>query len=266
MPRSRRSLDVTDSYRARLVAARAALEERVERSWPTIETLDANRWAERMAAALTQAQVEAIRLSSAYLGAYLTSELGRRTASPPIDSSPWVGRSRDGRPLAESLRSPIVGVLGYLKSGLSPSESLSRGLIRAERMVGVDFDHAHRAALLVTIAADERFDGWRRSLAGTCGACASAASGVSHDLYFPVHPGCRCTVSPVVGGIPDTFPVPTGAELFDAKSADEQDEMLGPEAANAVRSGLITLDQLRSESEMAEGENFITQRPLSAID
>lgn len=56
---------------------------------------------------------------------------------------------------------------------------------------------------------------------------------------------------------------PTGEQIFNAKTLEEQDEMLGPKAANAVRSGLITLDQLKGESELSEGKNFITQRPLS---
>lgn len=57
----------------------------------------------------------------------------------------------------------------------------------------------------------------------------------------------------------------TGRQIFQAKSQSEQDEMLGPEAANAVRSGLIQLDDLKGESELAEGENFITQKPLSDL-
>lgn len=265
MPRSPTSLQLTDNYRQRLVATRSALQTRAEQLWPTIETLDSTQWVERMAAAVTQAQVEAIRLSSAYLGAFLTSELGRRTDPPAINASPFAGKSFDGRPLSESLRSPIIGVLGYLKQGLGASDSLARGLERATRSVGVDFDHAHRTALLSAIDSDDRFDGWNRSLAGTCGACASVASGVSHDLHFQVHPGCKCVASPVVGGVPNAFPVPTGQEVFSDKSDTEQDEMLGPEAANAVRSGLITLADLKDESELAEGENFITQRPLSDI-
>ncbi len=264
MPAQRRSLALTESYRARLLATRAALQARAERLWPTIEALDDSRWVERMAAATTQGQIEAIRLSAAYLGAFATSELGRRQQPPRIGLE-QAGLSFDGRPLVESLRSPIIGVYGYLKEGLSASESLSRGLHRATRMVGVDFDHAHRTALLAAIADDDRFDGWQRSLAGTCGACASVASGLSHALYFPVHPGCCCVSSPVVRGLPNTFPIPTGVEVFNAKSDAEQDEMLGPEAAALVRAGEITLDDLRGHSELAEAPDFITQRPISAL-
>lgn len=264
MPRSRRSLAITDSYRDRLLASRTALQARARQLWPTIEALDETRWPELAAAAVSQAQIDAIRLSGAYLSAYLSAELGRRRSVAPIDASPYVGKSRDGRPLTESLHSPIIGTLGYLKEGLSASESLARGLVRAVRMVGVDFDHAHHTALLSAIDADERFDGWRRSLAGTCGACASVASGISHALQFPVHPGCQCVASPVVGGVADTFPVPTGIEVFERKDQAEQDEMVGPKAAGALRSGLISMSDLHGISHMDEGPNFITQRPVAA--
>lgn len=58
---------------------------------------------------------------------------------------------------------------------------------------------------------------------------------------------------------------PTGEQIFNDKTPEQQDEMLGPEAANAIRSGLVTLDQLQGESELTESVNFITQRPISDI-
>lgn len=264
MPQSPRSLRLTDAYRQRVLATRERLQAQAQRTWPTIETLDGTDWVDRMAAALTQAQTEAVRVSAAYLTAFLASETGKRN-TVSIDSRNYAGKSRDGRPLSESLRSPLIGTLKGLKDGLGASESLSVGLNRAVRMVGVDYDNAHHTALLETIASDDRFDGWQRSLSGTCGACASVASGISHSLAFPVHPGCKCVASPVVKGAANTFPVPTGVEVFNDKTKEEQDEMLGPDSAALVRAGILTLDDLKGESELAESQNFITQKPLSAV-
>ena len=265
MPASQRSLRLTQAYRRRQIAARARVQQQARRTWPSIEALDSTDWVERTATTLAQAQAASIRLAAAYLTAFLAAETGRRPRQVAIDTRPYVGRSRDGRPLAESLRSPLVGVLGYLKDGLSAAESLSRGLNRATRMVGVDLDNAHHTALLRALADDDRFDGWNRSLAGTCGACASVASGVSHALMFPVHPGCACVASPVVKGVANTFPVPTGIEVFRDKTDAEQDAMLGPDAAALVRVGVITLDDLHGRSELATEPDFITQKPLSAV-
>jgi hypothetical protein len=264
MPQSPRSLRLTDAYRQRVIATRERLQTQAQRTWPTIDTLDGTDWVDRMAAALTQAQTEAVRVSSAYLSAFIASETGKR-GRVSIDSRNYAGKSRDGRPLAESLRSPLVGTLKGLKDGLGASESLALGLHRAVRMVGVDYDNAHHTALMDTIASDDRFDGWSRSLSGTCGACASVASGVSHGLHFPVHPGCQCVASPIVKGAANTFPVPTGVEIFNEKSKQEQDEMLGPDSAALVRAGIITLDDLKGESELDTEPNFITQKPLSAV-
>lgn len=265
MPASQRSLRLTQAYRQRQVATRARIQQRAQRTWPSIEALDSTDWVDRMATSLAQAQATSIRLAAAYLTAFLASETGKRPRQVAIDTRPYAGRSRDGRPLDEALRSPIIGVLGYLREGLGAADSLSRGLNRATRMVGVDFDNAHHTALLQTIADDDRFDGWNRSLAGTCGACASVASGVSHALHFPVHPSCQCVASPVVKGVANTFPVPTGVEVFKEKTKEQQDEMLGPDAAALVRADILTLDDLRGESDLAEGPNFITQKPLTAV-
>ena len=53
---------------------------------------------------------------------------------------------------------------------------------------------------------------------------------------------------------------PTGQELFDSLSPDEQDEMLGAEAAQQVRDGDASLADFVKE----EG-GFIVQRPVSDL-
>jgi hypothetical protein len=105
----------------------------------------------------------------------------------------------------------------------------------------MDFDAAHRKALLETIDRDDRFKGWQRATRGTCGACLGVASHVQGGLHFPVHPGCHCVSEPVVAGVPQTVARATGAELFAAKSEDEQNESLGPLAAQLVREGRVEL-------------------------
>jgi hypothetical protein len=55
---------------------------------------------------------------------------------------------------------------------------------------------------------------------------------------------------------------PTGTEIFNAKSPAEQDAMLGPKAAEAVRAGEVGLDQLVERSPLATQDDYITQKPL----
>jgi hypothetical protein len=55
---------------------------------------------------------------------------------------------------------------------------------------------------------------------------------------------------------------PTGAEIFNAKSPAEQDAMLGPKAAEAVRAGEVGLEELVERSPLDTAPDYITQKPL----
>lgn len=265
MAHNRQSLSLTDRYRERLIRTAESLERLAADTWPTIDQLDGNRWAETLSNRVTQAQRDAVRATQAYLGAFLTLETGRRQSGPQIDSRQYAGWSRGGVPLIESFRSPLIAVLTDLKDGMDPDEALARGSVKAKRLVGVDFDNAHRTALLEAIDADDRFDGWTRAVRGTCGACAAVSARVSHGLHFEVHPACKCVSEPIVAGAPNTFPRPAGMEIFNGKSRDEQDEMLGTEAAELVRTGAVALPDLIDHVHMDDQPNFITQKPVSAL-
>jgi hypothetical protein len=202
MPAAESSLRITEAYRTRLFGLRSQLERRAELLWPTIEGLDDFTWTNKAAAATQNAQREAVALTGAYLTAFLSSEVGTRTRGPILDTRRYSGLSRDGRLLRDALRSPMIGVRFKLKEGATPEEALKFGLDRAKRMVSVDYDHAHRTALLDGLAADERFQGWQRAVTGTCGACAGdIAVEVRTELPsipLQVHPNCQCVTEPVV--------------------------------------------------------------------
>jgi hypothetical protein len=268
MPASPRSLQVTSAYRDRLAAIRARLDASAAREWPRIDTLDGTRWAERVAQVLAGAQTEAVRASAGYLTAFLSTELGRRVRGPVLDSRAYAGVSRDGRPLTESLRSPLIGVLAALKDGKTPEEALATGWNRAQRMLEMDLMHAARESLREGIAADDRVEGWQRGVAGTCGACAGDVA-VSVTTRLPsvplrVHPNCKCVTVPVVTGVPNRVPLLTGQQLFERMSRDEQNEQFGEVKADALRAGAITLADLVATSSLETSQDFITEKPLDA--
>lgn len=266
MPANRQSLQLTKAYQQRLNVSRGQVQRLASQSWPSIEAFDTSDWPQRMAQVVTQAQTQALRTTAGYLGAFLTLELGRPTSGPGIDSRSYVGKSFDGAPLAEGLQSPFIGVRKRLREGSSPAEALRYGLDRAKRQVGMDLDRAHHAALLEAIHADARFDGWQRATSGTCGACLSVSSHVDHGLWFPVHPGCKCVAEPIATGVPNTFARPTGAHLFAAKSEEEQNEAVGPLAAQLLREGRIELSELVEHEELdSDTPGFITQRPVDQL-
>jgi hypothetical protein len=55
-------------------------------------------------------------------------------------------------------------------------------------------------------------------------------------------------------------PRPTGRETFEALSKEEQDEMLGPDAAEKVRKGEATVADF-----VQRDGGFITQKPLEDV-
>lgn len=262
MPRSQLSQNLTKAYRRRLDVFRIRVERSAVDRWPTLDGLGSSDWIERTAAQVEQAQTEAVRATAGYLAAFLSAELGQHTSGPAIDSAKYAGFGSDGRSLVESLQSPIVGIRAKLKGGSSVTDALAFGLDRAKRQVGMDFDAAHRNALLEAIDADDRFDGQQRVTSGTCGACL-ALSGTPSTA---VHPGCKCVSQPRVSGVADLFPVPTGSELFAQKSEAEQNDALGPKAAALVRAGVIELHDLVEHEELdSDQPAFITQRPVDRL-
>jgi hypothetical protein len=261
VPASQRSVDVTEAYRGRVRAIRDRVQARARDEWPTIAELDTSRWPARMAVVVAGAQTEAVRATAGYLTAFLATE-GARSRPVLIDTRRYVGVSRDGRPLAEALESPLVGVRAALAGGKSPYEAIKFGLGRATRMVGVDLDYAHRTALTDTLDADDRFDGWARVTSGTCGACLSLSGSTGE---FDVHPGCSCVAQPRVRGVIDRFPVATAAVLFERMTREEQDSKLGADTAEALRAGDIDFPDLVQKNRLKTGDtDFITQRPLDA--
>lgn len=263
MPRTERSLRITDLYRNRLELVHQHTVARTAASFGPA-ALDGDAWVETAAARVGQAQTQAVRATAGYLAAFLTAETGRRQTIA-VDTRIYVGRSRDGRALTDSLRSPIIGTRAALTDGRPLSQALQVGVNRIVLNVGLDIDQAARHTLSDAIQTDERFDGWSRALAGTCGACAAKAAGVEHGLRFQVHPGCKCVQEPVVAGVPNLFPRPTGPEFFAGLTLGEQDEMLGPEKADLVRTGAVALGALVATSAMATEPDFITERPLEDV-
>lgn len=260
LPASRRSLDVTRQYRQRVGAIRSRVQAQAAREWPTIEGLDGSRWPARMAAAVAGAQTEAVRATAGYLTAYLATETGRRSRAVAIDTRRYAGVSRDGRPLAEAFESALIGVRAALAQGRPVEEALRSGLGRGQRIVGVDLDHAHRSALMDTLDRDDRFAGWERVTAGTCGACLALSGSTTGS--FDTHPGCNCTPQPRVRGVPTVVKVATGIELFRALSRDEQDARFGPERAEALRAGDLEIGSLVRRNRLATGAtDFITEAP-----
>lgn len=260
MPANPLSFHVTDAYRDQLEQLHATAEAVALAAWRRLDPadLDGTYPIQAVAANLAALQLQTARASRSYLTAFLTSELGSPTEASPAGSSASIGRSRDGRLLGEAFYSPLIAVKATLKAGGGSERALRDGFNRLKLMAGLELDRVADLSLLTAIDQDERFDGWQRAVRGTCGMCLGAATGPDGGLRFPRHPSCRCVSEGIVRGVPNRYPRPTGAEIFDAMDDAEQDAALGPKAAEAVRNGL-PLSSLIESSPQKVGDDFAYQ-------
>lgn len=269
MPASPRSLRLTDVYRDRLVQLRDRVDQAARQQWGAVTIADleaaAARWTRDVATLVETAQRAGVRLTSAYLAAYLASELARPPAVPAVPDH--AGAAEDGRALADALGVAVIGTRVALKAGHDPAVALEHGISRGARLAAGAVMFAPRAALTEAIRADDRIVGWRRVTGGGCGACLAAATGAIHadSEALPVHDNCRCTTEPVVRGVRERAARPTGRDLFAGMSPSDQERLLGPEKAELIRAGEARLDDLIARSPMATVADRITEAPLSAL-
>lgn len=270
MARTERSLQITDAYQARLLELQRRGTRAIADDWARVDPagLDTTHpaWARRAAATLTVLQAAGVRLTAAYVAAFLASELERPVAPPTLDETRYTGVSRAGKPLAEALIPPVITVRQALAVGKKPADAHREGLHHAVRLASSETLAPPRAALADTIATHEDITGWRRVTSGGCGACiAAAAHPYSKSQPMRVHDHCKCTSEPIVRDVPDRLPRPNGHEIFDAMTASEQDELLGAEKAKLIRSGQVPLTALIATSPMAAIPDAITEAPLEAL-
>jgi hypothetical protein len=268
MPASERSLLLTDVYRARLNDLRDRLALAAQRGWNVrIDRLDESfqEWLNRVVPVTRTMNALAGRFALAYLGQFIAAETGRPAPAPPAVDMPAVENARDGRPLAEAFRSPLIRILVALKDGQQPDEAIMHGFNAAMRIVPEEPAAQARETLAATIQQDDRIIGWRRVTAGGCLACV-AASDVTYGDAEPllVHDGCQCTAEPIVRGVRDRVSRPAGRELFDSLSPGEQDARYG-DAARVLRAGDVPLKDLIEVNRMAVIPDQLTQAPVAAL-
>jgi hypothetical protein len=271
VPANRRSLAITNAYGQRLKAIERRVLEQSRRSWQNTGEFDADyaRWFEVMAPAVAAAQAANVTLTSAYLGAFESSERGRVVRPPQIDPAEFVGKTRDGRSFEEGWTSPPIKSKVAMAEGKTIEEAAKIGFEASSNLVRLDTYAAARDAMSKVIRDSGGIIGYRRVSQGetTCGGCLAAESGdvLSDTEDFATHAGCDCVAEPVYGDVDDLFNHPTGAERYSRLSAQEKIEAVGLDAAQLIDDGQIRLAELQGVSVTALGDNFLTERPLKDV-
>lgn len=271
MPANRRSLQITNLYGRRIKALSRDLANRLGARWRLTGDFDAQyaEWLAYAIPATTAAQTLAVQITSGYLGAFRSSEAGRVLPPPRLNGDGIVGRSRDGRPLAESLDSPLIKAKLAVGEGKSTQEASKIGFDVASRSIRFDTDEAARLVMSEYLRQNDNIIGYRRVSGGesTCGGCLAAESGevLLPTEDFASHPGCDCVAEPVYGDVDDLFRHPTGQQKYDSLTPEEKVEAVGLDASQLIDSGEIRLAQLEDRFETELGPNFLVERPLKDV-
>lgn len=271
MPGSERSLRVTDAYRRRLLAAYERAGVIAATNFTAVDPQDLDgSWgpfAERTVEATIVLQRAAVALTAGYLAAFLASETGDAASLPPAVDLSAVGVAQHGAPLEDAIQSPLIGAKTAIRDGATVDQALGKARARVVRLSQSATVAAPRAALHEAIRSDDRIIGWRRVTAGGCGACLAATTGAIHEdrEVLQVHSHCRCTAEPVVRGVPDTARRPTGFEIFNGLPSAQQDQLLGPDKAQLIRTGAVPFERLIAVDRMVEGPDQLVEAPLKAL-
>lgn len=268
MAANRRSLQITKAYGRRLREVERRILAANENAWNLRGDFDADyaAWFAVMAPAVGAAQALNVRLTSAYLGAFRSSETRTVSRPPQIDPAEFVGRTRDGRTFEDGWTSPLIKSKVAMGEGKTIEEATKIGLDASANIIRLDTYAAARNAMAKQIRDNDGIIGYKRveGAEPTCGGCLAA---VDNDVLLPeedfaTHAGCDCVAEPVYGDVDDLFNHPTGAESFSRLSTAEKIEAVGQDAAQLLGSDEITLYDLAGRFRTELGQDFLIQRPL----
>lgn len=195
-----------------------------------------------------------------------------------------IGYAGDGTPLRELLTaswpSAVDGLTARLleavATGQNPRdtaaamrEGLSTGLDRMLTIARTEQLRAYRTGSLQQYRNSGVVTGYKRICAKqdrTCLGCL-AADGEVYDLEseFDAHPNCRCTLVPIVAGMPDTE-WETGAEWFEGLDEDTQRAMMGPGIYELWSSGQVDFADLDTTRQDATWGGAVVSTSLSELE
>lgn len=253
MPSSREALALTDAYRSRLLQARQYAASVTARAWQGLDLRDLDgsfgTWLATAEAVVGGAKRHGVTVSDHYLAAFVAAETGDQPRPRALDPDPYLP-TVDGRPLRQALATPLLTVKSAIGAGRT-DDALRLGQARATRIVAVEVLDAPRRALGDLMREEDRIVGWHRVVsANACGACLALASGdrMEKDAHVHTHSSCRCIAEPEVARVEQRYRRPSGREIFDAMTPEEQARLFagrgGAEKADLVRSGAVPFDAL----------------------
>lgn len=216
-------------------------------------------------------QQEAQQLAAAFLTQYVETETGRAFRAAPV-AADVAGTTRDGSTIGTALAGATGVIALLLSQGRPRSEALARGGQFAGIVASTAVpDAAWREQAHQAEQSRGLMPGWTWVTSGTrtCPACLSQQDGRTRPSRQGMsrHAGCDCVQSPVLTGVSDTVQRPTGQQLFDAMTPEQQVAVFknaGEEKAAAIRDGTATLADFVASRQTTRG-GIVTEAPLTAV-
>lgn len=202
----------------------------------------------------------------------------------PVDAiERMIGMAGDGSPLKDLLAASYPDAVDGITNALINAVTMGKnprdtardirdgygvGLDRALNIARTEQLRAFRLAAMEQYRASGLVGGYKRLAAkqmNTCMACL-LADGTMYDLEtdFEEHPSGRCTLVPVVNGLPEVG-WPTGMDWFTELSEEDQLAMMGSGAYDAWSEGLIDLVDLVTRQDNDTWGASLVVTPLSEL-
>lgn len=274
MPANAAAAAATDAYRAQLLLLRQQVAAAASTRWSSVSLAELDRsyaaWLAQTVPAVAAAQRSSAVLATAYLSAYLSRSIERPVPPERVDLQAILAAGTGGRTIAAALAPPLYTVKAALRT-VAGSRALEVALGRALRTIGETVTETAGEALRAAMIRSSIVPAWRRIVsANCCGACLALA-GREYETRKAVerHPGCRCTAEPVVAGVVETVKREKGYEIVKAMTPDQLAATFagrgGADKARLLLDGEISLDDLVTRTERADGGAWISETPLATL-
>lgn len=187
-----------------------ALRERSARTLDNLWTLHATNpgddalaaWLDASVPVLESVNTTAAVSSATYVNAYTAAATGTPSVGTVINAVDLAKMvTARGVATEDVLTRPFVTMRTSLAEGNPLATAVETGRARAVQIGRTDPMLSARAGASHAMKADPRIVGYRRVAdSGACSFCLVAATQRYHDAdLMPIHPGCGCSVAPIIG-------------------------------------------------------------------
>lgn len=233
-------LEAAEAHQKRLVAVSERAARQASLLWQRVGSgsLEAG-WsavAPELERVVSSAQVDAARLSTAYVGTAGRVQ-GFDPESARVVPEAFGGVTREGRAVVPELYAAVTTTKSLISRGLGVGQAFQAGAAFMSVMAATLVRDAGRGADHTLSVGKGHTTFVRVVQPGACSRCAILAGVIGYRSNFQRHPGCRCTSVPVVDDqVPAGFFASPG-DYFESLSSAEQDRAFTKAGAESIRLG-----------------------------